>query len=187
MDYNKLTDQEILEQLRSGDHAAFNEIHNRHFDAMLRFSYNLIHDKEACNDMVQDVLIWFWEHRELQQLENIRAYLLTAVKYQAAKFIRKGKVREVHLESLSRIDSYSQNEERLEVEELKKIISSFVHQLPEKCAVIFKMSREEHMTNRQIAAKLGISESTVAVQVKRALDKLKKNLGHMHFWIYFFI
>ncbi|WEK20204.1 MAG: RNA polymerase sigma-70 factor [Candidatus Pedobacter colombiensis] len=186
-DYTEFTDQEIIEELKADDHAAFNEVHRRHYAMLLRYGYSLISDKEACGDMVQDVFVWFWEHRNQHQIQCIKPYLFTAVRFQAAKFIRKGKVRDAHLLSLNQIDNYSLNEESLEVKELKAVIASFIHQLPDKCAVIFRMSREEHMTNKEIAAKLGISEATVGVQIKRALDKLKNNLGKMHFWMYFFI
>jgi len=185
--YTGFSDQEILMRLKEDDHAAFNELHRRHYAMLLRYGYSLISDKEACDDMVQDVLTWFWEHRSQHQIQNIKSYLLTAIRYQAAKYIRKGKIREAHLLSLNDSDSYSLNEESLEVKELKRIITSFVHQLPEKCALIFRMSREEQLSNKEIAVKLGISEATVAVQIKRALDKLKLNLGKMHFWIHFFM
>ena len=82
---------------------------------------------------------------------------------------------------------YAINEESLELKELQAVITSFVHQLPEKCKEIFRMSREEHLSNREIATKLGISEGTVSVQIKRALDKLRDKLGGMHFWVYFFL
>jgi len=187
VDYTVYTDKEIIALLRAGDHLAFNEVHRRHYAMLLRYAYSLINDKEACDDMLQDVFFWFWEHRAQHQIQSIKPYLFTAVKYQAAKFIRKGKVREVHLQSLGHAESYSLNEESLEVKELNAVITRFVHQLPNKCAEIFRMSREEHMTHKEIAAKLGISEATVAVQIKRALDKLKTNLGKMNFWMYFFI
>jgi RNA polymerase sigma-70 factor (family 1) len=186
-DYTELTDQDMIRQLKADDHAAFNELHRRHYAALLRYAYSLVDDREAGVDMVQDVLVWFWEHRSQHEIQSIKSYLFTAVRYQAAKFIRKGKVRDAHLLSLGNTEQHSFNLESLEVKEMKAIISSFINQLPEKCGVIFRMSREEHLSNKEIAAKLGISEATVAVQIKRALDKFKTKLGNMHFWVYFFM
>jgi len=184
--YTKLTDQEIIQHLNAGDHLAFNEVHRRHYAILLRYAYSLISDREACDDMLQDVFVWFWEHHSQHEIQNIKSYLYTAVRYQAAKFIRKGKVCETHLQSLS-LQQFSFNQESLEVQDLKYMISSFVHELPEKCAEIFRLSREEYMSNKEIAAKLGISEVTVRVQINRALSKLKTNLVKMHFWMYFFM
>lgn len=186
-DYNEYTDQELVNLIRSGSHDAFNELYKRFYGPMFRFAYHIIDDKDSCDDIVQDVLSWFWEHQQQHEITHLKSYLLTAVKYQVAKFIRKGKVRQNHL--LATIDSskYAANDESLELKELQQVISSFIYQLPEKAAVIFRMSREEHMSNKEIAAKLGISEGTVSVQIKRALDKLRNSLGRNHFWIYFFL
>lgn len=186
-DYSKFTDQELIDLLKDGSHAAFNEVHHRYYAVLMRFAYNMISDRESCDDMVQDVFVWFWEHRSQHRMSSIKGYLLMAVKYQAAKFVRRGKVRENHLLAELGKASYSLNEEKLELKELQAIITSFTHQLPEKCAAIFKMSREEQLSNREIADRLGISEVTVAVQIKRALDKLRGNLGRMHFWLHFFV
>jgi RNA polymerase sigma-70 factor (family 1) len=186
-DYNEYIDEELLYLIRSGSHAAFNELYRRFYRPMFRFAYNIIDDKESCDDIVQDVLSWFWEHKKQHNITNLKSYLLTAVKYQVAKAIRRGKVRQNHLLATVNLSDSTFNEESLELKELQQIINSFIYQLPQKAAVIFRMSREEHMSNKEIATKLGISEGTVSVQIKRALDKLRSNLGGMHFWMHFFL
>lgn len=186
-DYSTLSDQELLLLLKDGDHTAFNEVHHRHYATLVRYAYHIIDDKEACGDLVQDVLVWFWEHRAQHQMRSIKGYLIMAVKYQVANYIRRTKVRDSYVLSSKTIDSYTLNEESLELKELQVLIETLIRQLPDKCGEIFRMSREEQMTNKEIAVKLGISEVTVAVQIKRALDKLKGNLGKMYFWINFFV
>ena len=185
--YSSYSNDELLVLLKQGDHLAFNEVHHQHYASLIRYVYNILNDKEVCNDVVQDVLIWFWEHRGQHQMSSIKGYLIMAVKYQVSNYIRSGKVREGYVLSSMGIDRYVLNEESLEIKELQEMINSFIQQLPEKCREIFKLSREQHLTNKAIAAKLGISEVTVAVQIKRALDKLKGNLGKMYFWMHFFI
>jgi RNA polymerase sigma-70 factor (family 1) len=185
--YSTYSDQELLSLLKQGEHRAFNEVHHRYYSSLVRYGYNIVNDREVCSDLVQDVLVWFWEHREQHNMRSIKGYLIMAVKYQAANYIRRGKVRESYMVSSLSIANYTMNEESLELKELQAIIASFIHQLPDKCGEIFRMSREEQLTNKEIAARLGISEVTVAVQIKRALDKLKGNLGKMYFWIHFFM
>lgn len=185
--YSTNTDQELIALLRQGDQQSFNELHHRYYALLIRYAYNIIRDQESCNDLVQDVFVWFWEHREQHQMRSVKGYLIMAVKYQVSNVIRKGKVRESYLLSALNSTNYTLNEESLELKELQAVIESFVQQLPEKCAEIFRLSREEQLSNKEIATKLGISEVTVAVQIKRALDKLKGNLGKMYFWIHFFV
>ncbi|NQX38474.1 RNA polymerase sigma-70 factor, ECF subfamily [Pedobacter steynii] len=185
--YNQESETQLLVLVREGDHAAFNEVYNRLYRALFGYAYHMIDDKFVCDDMVQDVFSWFWEHRAYHQINNLKSYLLAAIKYQAAKYIRRGMIRENHVLASLNTTSFTINDESLEFKELQAVINSSIHQLPEKCKEIFRMSREEQLSNREIAAKLGISEGTVAVQIKRALGKLRENLGNMHFWMYFFL
>jgi DNA-directed RNA polymerase specialized sigma24 family protein len=48
--------------------------------------------------VLQEVFVWLWTHRENLILNSIQAYLLTAVKYQVANFIRNAKLGETYIE-----------------------------------------------------------------------------------------
>jgi len=184
--YRKRTDQELIAGLKDDDHEAFNEIHDDHFDELLRSAYNVIRDRDASMDILQEVFVWFWEHRADHKMSSIKGYLLMAVKYQTSNYIRKGKVRGNFILANSEA-KFTVNEEALELKELQTIIASFTERLPEKCAQIFKKSKEEHLSNKEIAQLYGISEKTVSVQLHRALKKLHAELGRMNFWMCFFM
>lgn len=183
--YHNYTDQELIEKIKQGHDTAFNEIHRRYFKTLFISACNVLNDNEACLDIIQDVFIWFWEHRDQHNIVNIRGYLLMAVKYQVSNYIRKGKVRENY--RLNQIEEFTINEESLELRELQNIIENFTKNLPERSRLIFQMSREQNLSNKEIALQLGITEKTVSGLLSRALKKLKGDLGKMNFWIHFFI
>lgn len=183
--YHTYTDQELIALIQEGDHHAFSEIHDRYFKPLFRSAFNVLGDSDACMDIVQDVFVWFWEHRDQHAMSSIKGYLLKAVKYQSANYIRKGKVRDNYL--LHQVEQLSSNEERLELKELQRIIELFVNDLPEKSRQIFQMSREQQMSNKEIAVALGITEKTVSGMLARSLKKLKGELGKMHIWMQFFM
>ncbi|MNY65695.1 RNA polymerase sigma factor [compost metagenome] len=54
--------------------------------------------------------------------------------------------------------------------------------LPERSRKIFEMSRNEYLSNKEIAARLNISEKTVENQMTIVLKKLRLGLGKMSFW-----
>jgi RNA polymerase sigma-70 factor (family 1) len=184
--YGEYTDRELITRLKEDDHEAFNQIHERCFDDLFISAYNVLREREVAMDILQEVFVWFWEHRKDHQMSSIKGYLMMAVKYQTANYIRRGIVRENY--KLAKVEmKFAVNGESLELKELQSVISRFTERLPVKCAEIFKMSREEHRSNKEIAQLLGISEKTVSVQLHRALNKLRAELGKMHFWIYFFM
>ncbi|WP_316812188.1 RNA polymerase sigma-70 factor [Pedobacter heparinus] len=183
--YKGFTDEQLISLLKEQDHAAFAEIHRRYFKELYRSASNVLNDTDACMDIIQDVFTWFWEHRAQHSMQSIKGYLLMAIKYQAANYIRKGKIRENFM--LNQSEQLAINEESLELQELQAIVDAFAKELPDKSRLIFKMSKEQHLSNKEIAARLGITEKTVSGMLARALKKLKGELGKMNFWIHFFI
>jgi RNA polymerase sigma-70 factor (ECF subfamily) len=179
--YDTITDIELTALLRKGDHAAFEELHGRHFQTLIRAAWNVLKDREACMDVVQEVFVWFWEHREQHQLRSVKAYLLMAVKYQVANTIRSGKVRGNFLDRAAAQElKYSLNAESTELQELKAFIKNITDQLPERCREVYQLSRGEHLTNREIARKMHISEKTVEAQLTKALKTLRTQMGNFN-------
>ena len=62
-------------------------------------------------------------------------------------------------------------------QELSEAAAAAMRELPERCRLVFSMSRHEHLPNAEIAARLGISVSTVEQQMWRALKALRAKLG----------
>lgn len=177
-DYSKLSDAELTALLRHGDHFAFNEIHSRHFRSLFQSAYFVLKDRDACMDVVQEVLTWFWEHREQLELRSVKGYLLMAVKYQVANYLRSGKVRATFFDRLAAQKlNHVFDDDSLAVKELQEIILQFTNTLPDRCREVFQLSREQYLSNKEIAAKMGISEKTVEVQITNALKKLRGHLG----------
>jgi RNA polymerase sigma-70 factor (family 1) len=185
--YSRLSDNELVALLADED-AAFNEIYERYWSLLYRAAFNVLKDEDACLDVIQEVFIWFWEHRSNIEVRSVKAYLLVAVKYKVANHIRNGKVRESFYDKIPKVepgDGFP--DEALEVKELKEMIDRFVSELPDRCQEVFLLSRNEHLTNKEIAERLGISEKTVENQINKALKRLKLNLGKFSIFLIFFV
>ena len=61
--------------------------------------------------------------------------------------------------------------------ELENVIFLAIGKLPEKCRQIYLLSRQEEISNREIAQKLNISIRTVETQISKALKILRTRLG----------
>jgi RNA polymerase sigma-70 factor (ECF subfamily) len=174
---NMLSDEELLCLLKENNREAYTEIYNRYWKFLFTTAYNVHRNREDSMDVCQTVFLWFWENRaQLKITTTLQAYLYTAVKYKIANMIRNGKYREDLFADLQLIDmrTYQQNE--LEIKELKAFVDQLIDELPTKCREVFLMSRNEHLTHKEIADRLGIAEKTVNDHVTRALQKLKAPL-----------
>lgn len=130
-------------------------------------------------DIIQDVFIWLWEHKKGLEIQAPKSYLKTAVKYKIANYIRAGNIRDSFFEEAVKISpakSIPGVGEFAELKELNCIIQLTVSNLPLKCQEIFRLSREENLSNRQIAEQLGISIKTVENQITIALHRIRANV-----------
>ncbi|WP_109695676.1 RNA polymerase sigma factor [Chitinophaga deserti] len=186
--YLTYTDSELLEQLRAGNRQAFEEIYRRHWKDMYRTAYLILHDEAASTDIVQDIFVWCWEKREAMQVSSLGGYLAMAVRYKVANYIRREKVRARFFDEVEKLQIPEGGEElTLELKELRVIIAQFTDELPGRCRDIFYLSRFEYLSNKEIAARLGISEKTVENQITIALKRLRMRLGALGAWMVLFL
>ena len=178
--YSTYTDIELMDLLKSGDQAAFTAIYKRHWKFLFNGVFKATGHREDSMDICQTVFIWLWEKREVVQISSsLKNYLHTAVKYKIANLIRQGKIRETLFDELEEVDFRVYKENELEIKELKCFIAQLVDELPPKCKEVFQLSRNEQLSHKEIAEKLGISEKTVDEQIHRALKKLRVPLGRL--------
>lgn len=186
--YTNFTDIDLLAKLSKGDVEAFNELYNRYASVMFGSAYNILRDKHTCMDLVQEVFEWFWTNKEKLEVTNCKAYLITAVKFKTSNYIRNNKVPRKFFDELAGLEVTGDNEEALlEVKQLMTFIKNCSDTLPLRCREVFQLSRYEQLSNREIAAKLGLSEKTVENQMTIALKKLKKDLANGQFYVFFLL
>ena len=173
------TDCSLIALLAQDDQQAFELLYTRHWPVLYQSAFFMLRDKDASKDIVQDIFTWLWEHRYTLQVQNVPLYLKAAVRFKVANYIRSGRIRSSFFEDLA---AYTPSgllpgsEELAEVRELHAIIQQSVLQLPHKCQEIFRLSREEQLTNQQIAEKLGLSVKTVENQKTIALKRLRSGI-----------
>ncbi len=167
-----------IEKIRSGDVEAFEQLFRRLFYPLVAFACHYVNDPAAAEDLVQDVFIHVWSHREqLDPGRNIKTYLYTAVRNRAFKCARHFRVREQyrihHIVSDTIADS---PEQQAADAEFHQAVARSIQTLPVKCRTIFCMNRFDDLKYREIAEILNISVKTVETQMGRALKLLKKHL-----------
>lgn len=174
----------LLKLIKQGDQLAFRHLFYQYVDALERFSIYYINDREKAQELVLDVFTYIWEHRERFEIKlTIKAYLFQAVKNKSFTYIRDKKptvfLDDVYLNEVGHEESIG-----IEMDELSRLIEEAVSLLPAKCLEIFRKSREENLTNKEIAKELNISEKTVEGQITIALKKIKTFLGDSYAYLW---
>lgn len=169
------SDQMLLAALCEGDESAFTTIYNRYWKRLLAIAYSNLKDKTLAEEVVQEVFISLWNRRCNLHVASLEAYLAKAVKFSTFKSIHRNK-RHAEIEnSISISDAYIADE-IIESKFLKEYLEGVIEKLPNKCRLVFKLSRESYLTNKEISQNLAISEKSVEAHITRALKVLKYNL-----------
>lgn len=184
--YHNLSDSQLAQLLRQGERYAFDEIYHRYWKLLYRKAYYLLSEQEVCEDLIQDIFAYLWLKREKHQIENLSAYLNAILKFKIASIFRKVKVVSKYLQQLPEQDKSPDPVLEIELRNLQTIISDFTSNLPERCQMIFKLSRFEGLSNKAIAEKMQVSEKTVENQISIALKKLRLSLDRLNTLFPFF-
>jgi RNA polymerase sigma-70 factor (ECF subfamily) len=180
-DYTQHTDQFLLQQLTHNDQAAFTAIYQRYWKLLFREAMNVLRSQKEAEDCVQELFVSLWNRRQnLAVNSSLKAYLQTAIRYQCIDRIEKDMIRNGYLEDFSSYLSARQTlpsvEEEIYARELAANIDQVMDKMPDKMREVFRMSRQQHLTHREIADRLNISEETVKKQIYLALKIIKTNL-----------
>ena len=175
-----LTDIQLVDLLKEGDEHALATIYDKYWEPLFRSAFSLLRDRPACEDLIQEVFIKIWDHRKTLEITlSLKSYLYAAMRYAVYRHIRSGKVREdifdTIVERLQTPAAYGQLEHR----EMLSQINAIVATLPEKCREVYQLSRDERLSHKEIAGRLGISTKTVENQIAKALRHLRASLGNI--------
>lgn len=165
--------------MKQGDHAAFTEIFNRYTNLLYLHAYNKLRNDTEARDVVQEMFIRLWDKRTLiDEGNNLSGYLYRSVMNGIFNLLKHKKVVTNYADAFSRVPYQSGGTDHLIREkQLKAFIEAEISALPPRMRAVFELRRNEHLSNKEVADRLEITESTAADQMKKALKILRSKLG----------
>lgn len=184
--YKTYTDQQLSALLKEGNEHAYTEIYNRHWQTIYAIAYNRLRNMEAAQDLIHDTFASLWISREKVIIDNLKSYLGVAVKYRVIEYIRREKLQNNYEQSRTNQFVLGTNtiEEVMHFKHVLDLVDQEIESLPEKCKLIFKYSRKENKSSKEIAEELKLSKSTVENQLNKALNHLRGKLKGMNFFFF---
>ena len=165
----------LLHSMKLDDTVSFEEIYRQYWSKLYIYAFNVLRERDLCEDIVQEVFIDLWAKRQDVRITNLHSYLYQSVKYQIFNHFRKSKYKKQLLMKFDLIQT--QLDESCEKQELKNQIKEVIYQLPEQRRIIFEMSKYEGLSNKEISEHLSISVQTVKNQISESLKFIRKSLN----------
>ncbi|MDB5158826.1 MAG: polymerase, sigma-24 subunit, subfamily [Mucilaginibacter sp.] len=174
-----LNEQELSSFFAKGDETAFERVFSYFYEPLCYFASQIVKDPFTAEDIVQDILLKAWQrHNNFERVSSLRSFLYMGVKNAGFDYLDHQGVKSRH-ESNIAAQLTVQESDILQIlmdTELANQLFSLVDTLPEQCRKVIRMTFEEGLKPAEVAAKLGVTVSTVNNQKMRGLKLLKDRL-----------
>lgn len=188
--YSQHSDAELIQLWTNGDEAAFDTLYKRYVIRLLNTAFQKTNSRELAQELVQDVFMELYLHRHRITIHtSLQGYIFTILKNKILNHYRHELVQKKYRQFITyRGEQHTHDSGKsLEGKELQEKIRSAIDDLPAQCRTVFLMSRENHLSNKQIAEQLNISINTVEQHIRKARRVLREALGNYEFGISAFI
>lgn len=178
MDLRGLSDEILLRLLKADDGKAFKEIYSRYWKIIFESAYRRLASAEIAKELVQTVFLRIWEKRHIIQINHLQSYLQAAIRNRVINYIESTLVHKKYLQHVMDTTSGTcrRTESAITFHELSQAIEKAIDLLPEKTRHVFRLSRFDHLSIREIAASLNISEKAVEYHITQSLKTLRLQL-----------
>ncbi|WP_287681358.1 RNA polymerase sigma-70 factor [Bacteroides sp.] len=171
----------LLIKLKENSFWAFEELYNLYSGKLYNFIMRISSgNRYMAEEVVQQTFIRIWEVREkIDPAENFVSYLCTIARNLSMNMYQHQTVEYIYTEYLlkSNPDRDHQTEESTDLRFLNDYIDSLAEELPPSRKKIFLLSKRQGYINKEIAEKMGISESTVATQLSLAVKFMREQFA----------
>lgn len=169
----------LFQRWKSGNEAAFEDLFNQVFPALLKFAAKMMKDEGLAEEAVMDVFFRIWNKKQEIEIQgDVEQYLYKCVKHAIVDHYRKKKPA---FKPLSEIDHEiaheSLSDDKLMAKELEHQYNFGINQLSPKRKEVYELSRMKGMSYREIATFTGLSLNTVENHVSASLKFLRTYLN----------
>lgn len=173
---NQVSENIIFQKVRNGDRQAFHSLFQIYYQPLFLFALKFVGEEQA-KDIVQDCFYVLWQDREKIEIStSVPAYLFTMVKNMCYKYLKSEQKKKLNQHNFGlklkqeELQYYINSEKSILEFAVKDRIERVINQMPSRCCEVFKKSRLEGFSNKEIAEAFNISVKAVEKHITKALQ-----------------
>jgi RNA polymerase sigma-70 factor (ECF subfamily) len=172
-------EKELILRIATGDEQAFTALFRRYSFSMGILANKVLQDEAARQDVMQEVFIKLWLHREeLPNIQYLPAWLKKVTLNESLMYLRKNAVYDKRLADLVLPHAEEENvSQTIGFKELQQKIRDFIRDMPEQRRMIYELNRVEGLSAKEIAERLNLSHGHVRNTLSATLKSIRDHLG----------
>jgi RNA polymerase sigma-70 factor (family 1) len=156
--------------------AAFEALYKKYWYQLYCVAYKYTNSAPDSEELVQNLFEKIWRNRATLQVKNWGAFLTVSLRNMVIDFYRQQTVKDKFLQNYQPASTTGTPEGELDQEQLIVLIENHLHELPEKTQTIFKLSRYEHKSVKEIAGHMHLTEKAVEYHITKSIKLLRQHL-----------
>ena len=180
-----MSDKELEELIIAvalhNDRQSFKRLYQFYYRKLFCLAKSFVKSTEEAEEIVNDTFLSIWVRRaELINIRNFTIYICTAIRNKSLTAMAKMKIYEhlnlddIHIDIK---DLTAGSQEKLQADDLAKLLNHSIAQLPDQCRLVFKLVKEDGFKYKEVAELLDISVKTVEYHMGNALKKIWESLA----------
>jgi RNA polymerase sigma-70 factor (family 1) len=173
------SNKDLFVQVAAGDEQAFRQVFHYYTPKLQPFVINIVKSASVAEEIVQEVFLKLWINRQqVGDKDSPSSWLFTVAAHQSFSFLKKVATERRFIDRVKQQMQYPVNEnpteDKLFTRENDAMLKEAIEALPTQRQAIYRLSREENLSHRQIAAQLRISPNTVKNQMVSAVRSIRE-------------
>lgn len=171
-------EKEVILLMSQGDEKAYGIMFRKFYPKVHRFVSMLLKNMDDADDVCQIIFEKIWRKRQkFAEIKDFDSYLFILAKYTVINYISTKRVIPIDIDSLpDQCANIASPHEEIVAKDTQLLIDMIVENMPPQRQAIYRMSREQHLKNEEIAQQLGLQKKTVENHLNLALKEIKKAL-----------
>lgn len=183
--YQKLTDEEVIERFQTGDLVAFDVIVARYKEHLINYVMSFVGERSDAEDIVQDTFVKIYRFRQsYKQVAKFSTWLYTVAGNLARSELRKRRRQQLYVMSnlgnaekeFEAVETRSAADEMTDSSVTKDLIRKAIRKLPPRYQEVIRLREIENLSYEEIAEQMKLPVGTIKSRVNRAREKLQKTL-----------
>lgn len=172
-------EKELKIELKKGNEKALSFLIDTYHQPLCNYVYSLSNDFDGAKDIVQNIFIRLWEKREkIKAINSLKNFLYKCCYNEFISQYRKDKkILAFEVEHVNALEELIKNENEALLKKQIELLKIEIQNLPPRCKKTFLLSKEDGLSNMEIAHKMNVTIKTVESQITKAFKILRARLG----------